>query len=478
MEPDRLEARARGNALRRRMGAVLSAVACSCALLVACEEQPAVPPGAVAPTPTQPAPAPEPAATLQFSCDNSAIILANVTGKLAGEIHGAIVADTLHMGGEEAPASCGAPVNEALVALPGERDAQVQQSRQYYLVVIRYNSGNRLYNIRIDTDGTSCVVDTNDVCVAEVSGLPADFDSDGLPDNVPPVIPAGRPTSRPTPPNVDDPPGEPGTGPGEGDAQPAPPPRTAPSWGSNARDAVKAFLDVHAHDVTTVNIPAPAGNPTPSVEIKFPDEYDYEAFGRLSLNGFRLRLDPLSLTLGRQDSERTRKIVLVATNSEGSAELEVRSTPTCGYSQSAVINLWLGTHPLPPASDAPYLHVPNELFEGHTSITVTSTGFVIGGVTSRFWTQSRARVRHWQGGPNQCGILVASADSGRVYVLDSMLAFADTKHGLAGGHILENLPAGSTTPACTDRWFDARIFSYYPTGHAYRDGALVNHEGC
>ena len=46
--------------------------------------------------------------------------------------------------------------------------------------------------------------------------------------------------------------------------------------------------------------------------------------------------------------------------------------------------------------------------------------------------------------------------------------------------ILANLP-GSTTPACNKKWFDARIESRYPDGHAkygYRDGALIKHEDC
>ena len=182
--------------------AFLAAVA-----FIACEE--AVPP--------DPAPAPDPAPTeRQATCDDSAIRL---SGKLAEyDVHGAIVNDILHMGGATAPATCTDPVNQSVVALPGDRTEQVQQP-QYYLIVIRYPGGNRLYNVRIGGERT-CIVDTNDACVAELSVL-GDTAIDGLPGDIDPVIPAGKPTSSPTPPNIDDPAGTPGAAPG---AAPAPPP--------------------------------------------------------------------------------------------------------------------------------------------------------------------------------------------------------------------------------------------------------------
>ena len=172
---------------------------------------------AVTPDPAAaPAADPEPPAR-QATCDDSAIRLLD---RAAG-VHGAIVADTLHLGGATAPATCTDPTNESLqpgLSLPDDRTAQVQQS-QYYLIVIRYTSGNRLYVISRRVDGSSCVVDTNDECVAEVSELPEDFNLGDLPDDVARTIPAGRP-APPTP-----------SPPAGGDDTPpvaSPPPATGP----------------------------------------------------------------------------------------------------------------------------------------------------------------------------------------------------------------------------------------------------------
>ena len=187
---------------------------------------------AVAPQPTAPPAAnggagagggagPEPETPArQATCDDSAIRLLN---RAAG-VHGAIVDDTLHLGGATAPATCTDPTNESLRAglpLADGRTAQVQQS-EYYLIVIRYTSGNRLYVISRRGDGTSCVVDTNDECVAEVTDLPDDFDLGDLPDDVERTIPAGRaaaPTPSPSPGGDATPPGA--TPPAGGD-DPAP----------------------------------------------------------------------------------------------------------------------------------------------------------------------------------------------------------------------------------------------------------------
>ncbi len=191
-------------------------------------------------------PEPEPPAR-QATCDDSAIRLLS---RAAG-VHGAIVDDTLHLGGATAPATCTDPTNESLRAglpLADGRTAQVQQS-EYYLIVIRYTSGNRLYVVSRRGDGTSCVVDTNDECVAEVSNLPDDFDLGDLPDDVERTIPAGRaaaPTPSPspggdeTPPGASPPPGgddtPPGASPPAGGDDPAPgasqPPGATPPAGA------------------------------------------------------------------------------------------------------------------------------------------------------------------------------------------------------------------------------------------------------
>ena len=156
--------------------------------LAGCQQ--ASPPVVAQPKPDQPAspPAAEPAAAI--TCTDSAIRLLD---RGAG-IHGAIVSDTLHLGGATAPATCAAPANRSVAGAfdPAGRAASSHQS-EYSLIVIRYPAGTRLYIISRRADGTSCVVDTNDACIAEVSDLPDGFDVDDLPDDVPPTIPGARP---------------------------------------------------------------------------------------------------------------------------------------------------------------------------------------------------------------------------------------------------------------------------------------------
>ena len=157
-------------------------------ILASCAE-PAAPPKAT------PAPAPTPTPATEASCADSAIRLPD----RGSGVHGAILDDTLHMGGHTAPATCTEAANLSLLAaflIPDGRTAQVQQS-QYYLIRIQYPNRTLLYIIRRSVDGTACVVDTNDTCVATVSGLPDDFDVSDLPGDVPPRIPAGRDAPEP-----------------------------------------------------------------------------------------------------------------------------------------------------------------------------------------------------------------------------------------------------------------------------------------
>ncbi len=218
------------------------------ALLSACG---AVTPKPAAPTPEPAAtPTPEPAAR-QASCDDSAIRLPD----RGAEVDGAIFADTLHMGGATAPATCTEPTNESLEAglsLPEDLTAQVRQSR-YYLIVIRYPGGNRLYIVTRRGDGASCVVDLNDECIAHVTDLPDDFDLEDLPDDAPPTIPGGRPA----PPTVSPPPApsEPAT-PTEPAAPSAAAPRAAwfPAPGDEATN-----VDAYDGSVTLLWEPGHSG---------------------------------------------------------------------------------------------------------------------------------------------------------------------------------------------------------------------------
>ena len=248
-------------------------------ILAAC--QPAVTPTANAPAPPQTPTPPEP----QASCDDSAITLLNRGG--AG-IHGAIVADVLHMGGATAAATCSVPVNQspALAGLPDDRTAQAQQSR-YYLIVIRYPEGNRLYVLSRRGDGTSCVVDTNDECVAQVSDLPDDFEVGDLPDDVAPTIPAGRPApaspEEPAAPEEPVNPGEPGATANAPGTAGSPQPRDGAtsvtvdgpllSWAAGDRaTSYELYWGTEENLAADAALGTPVRTTTPAVTIRRPGE--------------------------------------------------------------------------------------------------------------------------------------------------------------------------------------------------------------
>ena len=172
----------------RRTQAMLVTLALT---LAACEEQitPA-PPAATPPAPAPVAPAaPEPAEP-EPTCEDSAIRLVD-----RGQgIHGAIVDDMLHLGGETAPAECRG-ASSAARTLTGDDPApaaQTQEAPDYFLLVVKYETGNRLYVVRTQADGTACIVDTHDRCIVQVTVLPDGFDLSDLPADVPPTIPDGQ----------------------------------------------------------------------------------------------------------------------------------------------------------------------------------------------------------------------------------------------------------------------------------------------
>lgn len=171
----------------RAVATVTVAILATTVTFIGCE-QPAIPPPTTAAPATggstggnsEPSATPTPTADprkSQASCENSAIrLVARGPG-----IHGAIVDDTLHMGGATAPATCDNNPNYSIAELSGERREQVGQS-SYNLIVIRYPAGNRLYVLSRRGDGTTCMVNLDDECIAEVSGLPSGFDLGDLPD--------------------------------------------------------------------------------------------------------------------------------------------------------------------------------------------------------------------------------------------------------------------------------------------------------
>ena len=113
---------------------------------------------------------------------------------------------------------------------------------------------------------------------------------------------------------------------------------SAPEWSQEARKKITGVV----HVPINVTIPAPAGNPDPSVTVRG-GIFDFNA-------------GSLTLSSGDLYYAQSGTVVLTASNSQGSSELSVPYSVTCGYSQNDVINLWIGTHSLP---RAPSDSVPN-----------------------------------------------------------------------------------------------------------------------
>ena len=143
-------------------------------------------------TPATPIPS-KPASTTRCDVD----VAIRIVDRGAG-IHAAIKDSTLHIGGSTAPAECtsGTDASRTLQTASAGRIS-------YTLIVVQYETGTRLYIVRRQTDGTTCIVDLQDTCIASVTELPADFDVDDLPADVPPTLPDSRePEPEPTPPKV------------------------------------------------------------------------------------------------------------------------------------------------------------------------------------------------------------------------------------------------------------------------------------
>ena len=147
-------------------------------------------------------------------------------------IHGAIVDDVLHLGGETTPAECRAL--SAARTLTGDDHApaaQTQEAPDYFLLVVKYETGNRLYVVRTQADGTACIVDTHDRCIVQVTVLPDGFDLSDLPADVPPTMPAGQP---------------------EAPAEPEPEPPPAPA-------SIPTVAGTYEGEADTVRLTSPGG---------------------------------------------------------------------------------------------------------------------------------------------------------------------------------------------------------------------------
>ena len=153
-------------------------------------------------------------------------------------------------------------------------------------MVVKYPAGNRLYVVRTQADGTACIVNTNDECIAQVRRLPSGFNVDDLPDDVPPTVPGGRdeaPPPAPAPEPEPEAPGPPGSVPGPpgdpgepGPVGPAGPADDAidwdavcPKWPRNYEDEI---YEVYGSISYTLPDPGGEGEPTFTMEYD-PDDH-------------------------------------------------------------------------------------------------------------------------------------------------------------------------------------------------------------
>ena len=201
--------------MRSTQWAPLLSAAALMMMLAACEQAPVAPEDNPE-TPETPIPS-KPASTTRCDVD----VAIRIVDRGAG-IHAAIKDSTLHIGGSTAPAECtsGTDASRTLQTASAGRIS-------YTLIVVRYETGTRLYIVRRQTDGTTCIVDLQDTCIASVTELPADFDVDDLPADVPPTLPDSR-EPEPEPPTTGAPtPGSPGA---VGDPEPTPPTKERGSY--------------------------------------------------------------------------------------------------------------------------------------------------------------------------------------------------------------------------------------------------------
>lgn len=118
-------------------------------------------------------------------------------------IHAAIKDSRLYAGGATASAECTSGTGaDAQTLAPGiERRLEPASADRitYTLIVVRYPLNTRLYIVRRQADGQTCIVDLTDTCVAVVTELPSEFDVTDLPADVRRLLPASRDPEPETP---------------------------------------------------------------------------------------------------------------------------------------------------------------------------------------------------------------------------------------------------------------------------------------
>ena len=262
------------------------------------------PPG----TPSQPAgpAAPAPAPAPQSTCVPDVAIHSTDTG---GTIHGAIRDSVLYWAGTRSSVGCLSAVQRQLTVVgdTGEaRQLNTEDAAVGYRVIRVQEPGGARYHILKYVNGEPvCIIDSTGACVRKLTALADDYELETLPGNVP------------------------GLG---GSETPPAAPDTAPSWPASAANlSVRTF----PYAVVELKVPAPLGNPAPTI-----------IFGGIGGRTKGLSFDAETLAIsGRlvQGSPLDSHIVLTASNSLGTADLEIPITVTCGLSTESIINYFSGS---------------------------------------------------------------------------------------------------------------------------------------
>ena len=183
-----IEARAAGCVLRRTLGAVLGGLAV--ALLLACEQQPAMPQTAAAPS--QPAPEPP----VQSVCVLDVAIHQTDTG---GAIQGAIKDSVLYWAGTRSKVEC-LPQTQRQAQRVGNTEGNVPT---YRVIRVRESVGVRYYMLKHVNGVPECIIDETGACTRKLSELDDDYDVETLPESVPEI--GGGSETRPEPPATEPP---------------------------------------------------------------------------------------------------------------------------------------------------------------------------------------------------------------------------------------------------------------------------------
>ena len=207
-DTDGIEARAAGCRLRRTLGAVLGGLALAL-LLVACEQQPATPQTAAAPS--QPAPKPTP---VQSVCVLDVAIHQTDTG---GTIQGAIKDSVLYWAGTRSDVEC-LPGSQRQMSVSGNPNETRQSNTEdvtatYRVIRVRESVGIRYYMLKHVNGAPVCIIDETGACTRKLSALEEDYDVETLPERVPEIGGASETPPEPPAPEPPTPGGDP-TSPG------------------------------------------------------------------------------------------------------------------------------------------------------------------------------------------------------------------------------------------------------------------------